>query len=158
MADDDYKFFKVETEGFKELEDVLMEMARDIGYKKTASKVLVPAAKNAMIPVARYMRASAPYDETNHTTPHLRDSVRISGRIPSLKDLRSRFVDKDEAAMGIVSVRSDKRAISQEFGNARTAAQPYLRSSLESQYQNVIQILGSHLAYKLAQYKSKKNG
>ena len=43
--------FTIKTEGFKELHDVLLEMANDIGYKKTARRVLVPAVKASMQPV-----------------------------------------------------------------------------------------------------------
>ena len=46
--------------------------------------------------------------------------------------------------------------MSQEFGNADTTAQPYLRPALESQSSRVIAILSSFLTYKLTQYKSKK--
>jgi len=55
-----------------------------------------------------------------------------------------------------VSARTDKRGISQEFGNKAVAPQPYLRPALESQAMKVVDILGTFLAYKLQQYKSKK--
>ena len=40
--------FTIKTEGVKEVHDVLLEMANEIGYKKTARRVLVPAVKSAM--------------------------------------------------------------------------------------------------------------
>jgi hypothetical protein len=66
------------------------------------------------------------------------------------------YVDKNDIVMGLVSVRTDKRGISQEFGNAAVAAQPYLRPALQSTQTRVIAILSSFLTYKLDQYKSKK--
>ena len=148
--------FTIETEGFSELHDVLMEMANDIGYKKTARRVLVPAVKSAMQPVLAMSKTLAPYDETNTTTPHLRDTIKLYARVPTDRDMRSMYSDKDDAVIGVVSTRTDKRGISQEFGNEVTAPQPYLRPALESQADRVIQILGTFLTYKLQQYKSKK--
>ena len=148
--------FTIKTEGFKELHDVLLEMANDIGYKKTARRVLVPAVKSAMQPVLGMAKTLAPYDENNTTTPHLRDSLRLNARVPSDRDMRSMYIDKNDAVIGIVSVRTDKRGISQEFGNEQVTAQPYLRPAIEPQSERVIQILGSFLTYKLQQYKSKK--
>ncbi len=148
--------FTVKTEGFKELHDVLLEMANDIGYKKTARRVLVPAVKASMQPVLDMAKTLAPYDEKNTTTPHLRDTLRLNARVPSDRDMRSMYIDQNDAVIGIVSVKTDKRGISQEFGNEQVAPQPYLRPAIESQAQRVIQNLGTFLTYKLQQYKSKK--
>lgn len=148
--------FTVKTEGFKELHDVLLEMANDIGYKKTASRVLVPAVKASMQSVLQTARVLAPYDENNTTTPHLRDSLKLTARVPTDRDMRSMYIDKDDAVIGVVSVRTDKRGVSQEFGNEQVSAQPYLRPAIESQAERVISTLGSFLTYKLQQYKSKK--
>lgn len=148
--------FTVKTEGFKELNDLLIEMANDIGYKKTARRVLVPAVKASMQPVLEMSRLLAPYDEKNTTTPHLRDSLRLTARVPNDRDYRSMYIDRNDAVIGIVSVKTDKRGVSQEFGNEQVSAQPYLRPAIESQAERVIQNLGTFLTYKLQQYKSKK--
>lgn len=148
--------FTVKTEGFKELNDLLIEMANDIGYKKTARRVLVPAVKASMQPVLEMSRLLAPYDEKNTTTPHLRDTLRLYARVPNDRDYRSMYIDRNDAVIGIVSVKTDKRGVSQEFGNEQVAPQPYLRPALESQAERVIQNLGTFLTYKLQQYKSKK--
>jgi HK97 gp10 family phage protein len=148
--------FTVKTEGFKELHDLLLEMAKDIGYKKTARRVLVPAVKASMQPVLDMAKTLAPYDENNTTTPHLRDTLRLNARVPTDRDMRSMYIDQNDAVIGIVSVKTDKRGISQEFGNEQVSAQPYLRPAIESQSQRVIQNLGTFLTYKLQQYKSKK--
>lgn len=142
--------------GFKELNDVLVQMGEDFCYGKTARKVLIPAIKAALQPVLEKARQLAPYDTDNHSTAHLRDTLRLNARTPSPKDQRSIYSEPNDVAIGIVSVRTDKRGMSQEFGNAQVSAQPYLRPALESQSSRVIAILSSFLTYKLTQYKSKK--
>jgi HK97 gp10 family phage protein len=144
------------AEGFKELNAVLMEMAQDFGYIKAGRQVLIKGVKLAMDSVAISAKANAPYDPKNTTTPHLRDTIRVSGRFPNNRDKRSAFYNKNDVAIGEVSVRTDKRGISQEFGNHKTPPHPYLRNSLESNSQRVIDVLGSYMTYVLEKYKSKK--
>lgn len=148
--------FTVKAEGFKELEAVLVQMGEELGYDAPAQKVLIPAMRQAMQPVLAQARALSPYDESNLEGPHMRDTLRITARKPNSRDQRSTYINKTDAAIATVTVRTDKRAISQEFGNARVPAQPFLRISLESQVNNVVNRLGTFLAYKLSQYKSKK--
>jgi hypothetical protein len=146
----------VKLEGFKELEAVLVEMGEDLCYGKTANKVLLPAIRAAMQPVLQTAKQLAPYDAKNIETPHLRDTLRLTAKVPSARDQASIYSEPGDIAMGVVSVKTDKRGISQEFGNNVTAAQPYLRPALESQANRVINILSAFLTYKLQQYKSKK--
>ena len=150
------EIISAKLEGFKELEAVLIEMGEDLCYGKTASKVLLPAIRNAMQPVLQTAKQLAPYDESNSTTPHLRDTIKLSARVPNARDQRSIYSEPNDIAIGIVSARTDKRGISQEFGNKSVAPQPYLRPALESTAPRVISILGAFLTYKLQQYKSKK--
>ena len=49
----------------------------------------------------------------------------------------------------------DSRAIANEFGTAKMAAQPYLRTSLESQQQAVASSLGALLAQNIEKFKAK---
>lgn len=144
------------TEGFKELEDVLIQMSEDIGYDKGSRRVLTPALRAAAQPVLQKAIMQAPYDPTNNKTKHLKDSFKIATRKPSARDMSSVHGSKTDVAIATVGARTDKRAISQEFGNHRVSPQPYLRSALESQWQTVVQIFGSYLSYKLQQYTSKK--
>lgn len=146
---------KFKTTGFKELNDVLIEMAEDLGYKKTARRVLVPAIKEALKPVMDRAKSLAPFDEKNFTTPHLRDSFRVEARIPNNRDARSIYHNPNDVAIGQVTVKTDKRAISQEFGNEQVAPQPYLRPALESEAQRVINIFGTHITYRIQRYKAK---
>jgi HK97 gp10 family phage protein len=142
--------------GFKELNDVLVQMGEDFCYGKTARRVLIPAIKAALQPVLEKAKELAPYDEKNHSTPHLRDSLRLNARTPTPKDQRSIYSEPNDIAIGIVTVKTDKRGMSQEFGNGNTSAQPYLRPALESTSSRVISILSAFFTYKLTQYKSKK--
>ena len=146
----------VKFEGFKELEAVLIEMGEDFCYGKTANKVLLPAIRAAMQPVLQSAKQLAPYDEKNSETPHLRDTLRLTAKVPSARDQSSKYSEPGDIAIGMVSVKTDKRGMSQEFGNNIVAAQPYLRPALESQASRVVNILGSFLTYKLQQYKSKQ--
>jgi HK97 gp10 family phage protein len=148
--------FTFKAEGFKELHDLLIEMGDDLCYGKTAKRVLIPAVKAAMKPVADQVKATIPYDEKNNSGKHMKDTVRISGRVPNSRDMRAQHADPDAIAVGIVSIKTDDRGMSQEFGNARVPAQPFMRRALEGQANRVINILGTYLAYKLDHYKSKK--
>jgi len=49
----------------------------------------------------------------------------------------------------------DKRAVSQEFGNAELPAKPFMRPALESQTSAVVATLGAILKQKIEQYRSK---
>ncbi len=148
--------FTFQAEGFKELHDVLIEMGEDLCYGKTAKKVLIPAAKAAMMPVLHTVKTTAPYDEQNRSGIHMRDTARISARVPNSRDARALHADQDAVVVGIVSIRTDDRGMSQEFGNARVPAQPFLRLALETNAATVVNTLGTYLAFKLDQYKSKK--
>jgi hypothetical protein len=148
--------FTFKAEGFKELHDVLIEMGEDLCYGKTAKRVLIPAVKAAMKPVAQQLKNTIPYDEQNRSGTHMRDTIRTSARVPNSRDMRSRHADPDAVVVGIVSIRTDDRGMSQEFGNARVNGQPYLRLALETQVNTVVNTLGTYLAFKLDHYKSKK--
>jgi hypothetical protein len=64
-------------------------------------------------------------------------------------------VSETDAVIGVVSVKKSAVSLSQEFGNARTAAQPFLRISLESNRDNIINTLKSELAVSIPAYAKK---
>ena len=64
-------------EGFSELEQALKQIGEDFGYDKSGN-ILKKGAKEALAPVAQAMYSHAPYDPKNQTTPHLRETIRIS--------------------------------------------------------------------------------
>lgn len=147
------------TEGFDELEKVLIQLGEDFGYGNGTKKVLVPALKEAMRPclttMASFIR-EGPYNEKNVTTPHMLDTLKLNARMPNGKDKKSQYIDVDDVAMAMVSVRTDDRGMSQEFGNARVPAQPFMRRSLEFSASACIDQLEMALGKKITQYQAKQ--
>ena len=159
MAKDRYEYlnYYYQTTGFKDMEDVLIQMQKDFGAGETTKKVLVPALKQAMKPCLTTMKAfilAGPYNEKS-TQKHMLDTVRLTARMPNNKDKRSAYLNQNDVAMAEVSVMTDDRGMSQEFGNARVNAQPFLRRSLEFSATACIDQLSIILAEKITQYRSK---
>ena len=136
-------------EGVGDVEKAFRELAEEIGDKKANSKILVPAAREAMKPVLAQARSNAPED-----TGGLKRSLQVEARRPTRRDKRSKYISSTDTVISLVTtapgkklakmgINSDARAIAQEFGTARNPAQPYLRTALESQSQSVIQNLSS---------------
>lgn len=155
---DDLAWYSIKTEGFKELEEVLIQMGEEFGYDKPADKVLKPALLSAVEPVRIKLYQTIPYDDDPNRKPgpHMRDTIRSLARRPSARDKRSNYVDQNDAMLGIVEIRTDKRGVSQEFGNARTPAQPYLRVALESQIDASLARFRGWITVAIKKYKSKK--
>jgi HK97 gp10 family phage protein len=142
-------------EGFEELEQQLLEMAQgfrgDLVMRNTVNK----AVRAALEPVLASVIAKAPYDDKNDGPIHLRDTARLDARIPTSSDKKSEFVSQTDAVIGVVSVKKSAVSLSQEFGNARTPQHPFLRVSLESNRDNIINILKSELAVSIPAYAKK---
>lgn len=148
--------FKVE--GFTELYKAMDDLAEEIGQGKTA-KIWRTALGYAMEPVLQAVKQQAPVD-----SGQLRDHIYMKAHKPQGRDKQSSSF-KGEMFLARVSV-SPKRddstertvlnkrgrfqtisynrpvALAQEFGNAHTGGHPFIRSSLESNYQNIIDRLG----------------
>lgn len=178
---------RFEIVGLKETLDVFQQLQNEIGDKEAKSKVLLPSVKEAMKPVLAMSKSLAPKD-----TGTLVNSLHITGRRPSRKDMRSKYINPTDSILAFVQTKpiprklkkefqtmaqglkgkeyqrekrkfyegknvvSDARAIAQEFGTAKMSAQPFMRTSLESQAQNVTKKLGEILKQKMEQYRSKK--
>jgi hypothetical protein len=144
--------FDIELEGFKEFESQIQELAKGYRSDLVARNTLAKAGKVAMQPVYDYM-AIAPYDALhNKTGIHLRDTRRVDSRIPYESDRDSMYVKDTDAVITVVSVKKSAVSLSQEFGNARTNAQPYLRISLERNVETVLSILKSQLGQIIPDY------
>lgn len=162
-----------EFKGFKELEEVFSEMQADFG-EKDQKKIMVSGVRQAMKPVLQIAKMRAPLD-----TGALSQSLRIEARKPNNRDKRSRYYRQGQVAMALVTtapgnvlakkkwknkktgtkevgIESDARANVQEFGSYKMAAHPYMRSSLESQSQQVTDNLGNNLGLALQKYKAKR--
>jgi HK97 gp10 family phage protein len=183
--------FKVS--GLKELNARLNEIADEIGDKKTNSKIVVPAMREAMKPVLEMAQANAPVD-----TGGLRLSLQIEARRPTRADKRSKYVSPYDSVIAVVTtasgkklarmsegaglkqskkklgamtqdaqygaylsnkfagVKSDARAIAQEFGTAHNGAKPFLRSAIESQQSSTVNTLAAILRRRLDKYSNTK--
>lgn len=155
--------FQFELEGFAELEQQLKDIAEGYRADLVMRNTLVKAAKVALVPVYNEVVALAPYDEDRKSDydsdgnlkPHLRDTARIDARIPNERDKNSYFHEEGDVVMGVVSVKKSAVSLSQEFGNATTSAQPYLRVSLERHAKEVVDILKDELSYIIPEYMKK---
>lgn len=157
----EYEYLKYSwsTTGFDGLEEVLIQLAKDFGYDNAAKRVLIPALRESMRPCLSTARAfimAGPYNEDNVTSKHMVDTLKIHARQPTNRDKRSAYIKDTDVAMATVSVFTDKRAISQEFGNARVPAQPYLRRALEFSSTACVDQLTMILGQKISQYRAKQ--
>lgn len=143
----------IQLEGFSELETQLHALADGYRHDLVARNTLVKAGRVAMEPVLRSIEALAPYDEVHNTSGiHLRDTRRMDSRIPYDSDKASPMVSETDASITVVSVKRSAVSLSQEYGNARTVAQPYLRVSLERNVDLVLSILKSQLGQIIPDY------
>ena len=149
----------IKLEGMGSVQAVFRELADEIGDKKANSKILVPAVREAMKPVLAKARADAPVD-----TGGLKRSLQVEARRPNRKDKRSKYIANTDTVISLVTtapgkklaklgIKSDARAIAQEFGTARNPKHSYLRVALESESQNTVKTLAEILARRIDKYK-----
>lgn len=149
----------IKLEGVGSVQAVFQELADEIGDKKANSKILIPAVRESMKPVLAKARADAPVD-----TGGLKRSLQVEARRPNRKDKRSKYIANTDTVISLVTtapgkklaklgIKSDARAIAQEFGTARNPAHPYLRAALESQSTSVVNNLAGILARRIDKYK-----
>jgi HK97 gp10 family phage protein len=147
------------VEGFEELFAKMTELEEEIGKGKT-DKIWRKALTWAMEPVLQDARSFAPKD-TGQTAqriymkvhrPQGRDksSNRYAGEMflarvtaSTLRDDSvQNFVVNKRGKLQSTWANKSRAPISQEFGNARTPAQPFLRPALSSNTDRVISRLG----------------
>lgn len=152
----------VKLEGFSELESTLLQLSKEIssrGENLEFRRILTKSAEAAMKPVEESVTALAPYDMNRRANkagqPHLKNTVKLHFRVPNEKDKQSHYVNQSDAAIAVVSVKKSAVSLSQEFGNAKTAAQPYLRVSLERNRGKVIEILKSELSQRMVAFTER---
>lgn len=76
------------------------------------------------------------------------------GLIAARKRLKKMGFENAESFTGI---KSDARAIAQEFGTARHGAKPYLRPALEANSQSTITRLADILKRRIAEFRAKQS-
>lgn len=149
-------------EGIGSVHAAFEELANEIGDKKATSKILVPAVREAMKPVLAKAIAEAPED-----TGGLKRSLQVEARRPNRKDKRSKYIVSTDTVISLVTtasgkklaklgIKSDARAMAQEFGTARNPKHSYLRVALESQSTSVVNDLAKILARRIDQYNKVK--
>ena len=143
------------TEGFEALNEQLIALSRDIRSNSEFNRfrrVMTKSVEAALEPVYRDVQSEAPYDEKNTGPIHLRNTARVNVRMPTAKDKSSHYVNESDAIIGVVSVKKSAVSLSQEFGNSRTPAHPFLRKSLERNVDKSIGILKSELSVRIPEY------
>ena len=144
-------------EGFAELEEQLLAVGQMYRTDLVARQTLSKAANAAMMPVLYAAAMDAPYDSKSDGPIHLRNTIRLDSRIPTAADKRSEYVNETDAVISVVSAKKSAVSLSQEFGNARTAAQPFLRPALDSHAEQVVESLRSQLSTIIPEYVAKLN-
>jgi len=148
-------------EGLAELESKLADLMALGKADSIARQTLVKAAKDAMNPVYNEVLTTVPVgdkprDERNPF--HMRDTVRITARIPSENDRQSTMINQTDAAIAIVSVKKSAVSLAQEFGTKKIPGQPFLRPALAKHKDTVVTLFKEDLVEyinKVAQKKSR---
>ena len=142
----------ITTEGFDEFEKLLVKLGDEFGYTEVNKRVLIPSLKAAMAGTDTQAQSLARVD-----TGRMRASIKIDARRPNSRDKQSKYIDKNDAAIAILSVRKSKVALSEEFGDANKSGRPFLRPTIESSSSSIVNNLGLSLADKLNKYQAKKS-
>lgn len=151
----------IKLEGIGEVDKALKALEDEFGDKLSRSKVLVPAVREAMKPVLQQARANAPKDSGDLTR-----SLIVEARRPNSRDRRSKYITQTDTVIAAVTtasgkklakmgIKSDARAIAQEFGTSQHPAQPYLRPALEANAQETVSRLAAILARRIQQFRAK---
>jgi HK97 gp10 family phage protein len=164
--------FKIE--GFDALTAALNDMKEEIGKQKT-DKIWREAVTRGAEPILAAVKAAAPQD-----TGQLKDRIYMKVRRPKARDKSGKFYAGEEYMARIIasplrdesyrhfivnkkgrlqSVWRNKKpvAISQEYGNARVPAKPFLRPGLNNAANSAVQIVKMFLSIKINEYVRARN-
>jgi HK97 gp10 family phage protein len=97
-------------QGLKDVLAAFEELATDIGDKKARSRILVPAAREAMKPVLTMARMNAPKD-----TGDLARTMQIEARRPTRKDIRSKYITEKDTVIALVTTKAFPKKLKKEF-------------------------------------------
>lgn len=161
--------------GFDGLYKAMEELSEEIGKGKTDS-IWRKALKNSMQPVLASAKLHAP-----KKSGQLAENIYLAVHRPKQRDKNSSSYQgemfmarvtsspiRDNTVKnysmnerGKISVQYENKRpvpISQEFGNAKTSAHPYLRMSLEANIQTVLKNLGHYVWSEIHWGKYAKKG
>ncbi|EOX4836919.1 HK97-gp10 family putative phage morphogenesis protein [Vibrio alginolyticus] len=124
--------------GLKELEKALTELGQKAGLK-----ALRKASREAMGGVQLSMAMGAGYNSDSPDGEHMRDSIKIS-----TKKLDSKHGGKNNALATRVgpSKKHSQKAIAQEYGTAKQAADPFMRPALYENRHRIVRTFRTVLA------------
>lgn len=165
--------FSVGIVGAEELSATLKSLIDDFG-PKDSKRILVSSVRHAMQPALLTAKANVPVD-----TGGLRASLRIEARRPNRRDKASKYINQGDVVIATVTtapgkvlakksfknqrtgkrqkgIESDARAIAMEFGTAKVAPQPFLRSSLESNSGVIVNDLSTQIKLAIEKYKARQ--
>jgi len=97
-------------EGLKDVLAAFEELASEIGDKKARSKILVPAAREAMKPVLTMAKMNAPKDSGD-----LSRTMQIEARRPTRKDIRSKYITEKDTVIALVTTKAFPKKLKKEF-------------------------------------------
>jgi HK97 gp10 family phage protein len=147
-------------EGLSELESKLSEIMALGRADSIARQTLVKAAQEAMQPVLQEVQATAPYDAEKprdaRNPIHLRDTVKLTARIPNETDRRSTMVNQTDTAIAVVSVKKSAVSLAQELGTKKLMPQPFLRPALAKHRETVVALFKDELATYINQVAAKQ--
>ena len=103
-------YSKVEVTGLSDALAVFNELADEIGDRKATSKVLVPAAREAMRPVLATARLLAPKD-----TGDLARTLQVEARRPTKRDQRSKYANPTDTVIALVTTKAFPKKKRQTF-------------------------------------------
>jgi HK97 gp10 family phage protein len=104
---------KIEVTGLSDALAVFDELADEIGDKKATSKILIPAAREAMKPVLAQARMFAPKD-----TGDLARTLWIEARRPNARDKKSKYINATDTVIAVVSTKPFPKKKRQQFYEA----------------------------------------
>jgi hypothetical protein len=111
--------FKVE--GLGDVTRAFDQLANEIGDKKAQSRVLVPAARQAIMPVLTAAQQNAPID-----TGGLRLSLQVEARRPTKKDKRSKYIGTNDSVIAMVTTASGQKLAQMSSGRGLSKAKKRL--------------------------------
>mgnify|MGYP006298629383 CR=1 FL=1 len=138
--------YNVEFEGFSEFEEQLVQFANIERADLVVRNTLVKATKVAMQPTLSTAYSLAKLGPPNPDNIHMKETLRIDGRIPTEKDKLSEYVKETDVAIAIVSVKKSAVSLAQEFGTANVSAKPFIRQAFDGNVETVTNIMKNKLA------------
>ncbi len=94
----------IKLEGLGDVTAAFDSLAAEIGDKQARSKVLVPAAREAMKPVLTAAQQNAPVD-----SGALRLMLQVEARRPTRRDRRSKYIAESDTVIAVVTTASGKK-------------------------------------------------